>query len=90
MGSHSSLGEVGRRSLRSLLHRYAHVFPAPGEPVTGRTTSIQHEILTSDTRPVRCGPHHLARREVRLSRVTAHGRLLWFGHEKGWIHAFLC
>ena len=27
-------GEAGRRLLRNLLHRYEHVFPAPGEPVT--------------------------------------------------------
>ena len=56
MGSHLSLGEAGRRLLRDLLHRYKYVFPAPGEPVTGRTTSVQHEILTLDARPVRCGP----------------------------------
>ena len=48
MISHPSLGEAGRLLLRELLHRYEHVFPAPGEPVTGRTTSVQHEILTSD------------------------------------------
>ena len=59
-GSHPSLGEAGRLSLQGLLHRYAHVFPAPGDPVTGRTTSVQHEILTSDARPVRCGPNRLA------------------------------
>ena len=47
-GSHPSLGEAGRLMLRELLHRYEHVFPAPGEPVTGHTTSVQHEILTSD------------------------------------------
>ena len=59
-GSHPSLGEAGRLLLRSLLHRYEHVFPTPGEPVTGHTTSVQHEILTSDARPVRCGPRRLA------------------------------
>ena len=59
-GSHPSLGEAGRLSLRGLLHRYVHVFPAPGEPVAGQTTSVQHEILTSDARPVRCGPRRLA------------------------------
>ena len=32
LGSHPSLGEAGRLLLRNLLHRYAHVFPAPGEP----------------------------------------------------------
>ena len=60
MGSHPSLGESGRGLLRNLLHRYEHVFPAPGEAVTGRTTSVQHEILNSDVRPVRCGPRRLA------------------------------
>ena len=34
-GSHTSLRDTGRQSLRELLHRYEHVFPAPGEPVTG-------------------------------------------------------
>ena len=41
-------------------HLYKHVFPAPEEPVKGRTTSVQHEILTSDAQPVRCGPRRLA------------------------------
>ena len=58
-GSHPSLGEAGQLLLRELLHQYGHVFPAPGEPVTGRTTSVHHEILTSDARPVRCGPRRL-------------------------------
>ena len=47
-GSHPSLGEDGRLLLKNLLHRYA-------QPVMGHTTSVQHEILTSDTRPVQCG-----------------------------------
>ena len=37
-----------------------HVFPAQREPVTGRTKSVQHEIITKDARPVRCGPRRLA------------------------------
>ena len=69
-GSHPSLGEAGRRLLHDLLHRYKHVFPAPGEPVTGRTTSVQHEILTSDTRPVRCGPHLLAPAGLRTEQAS--------------------
>ena len=59
-GSHTSLGDTGRQALRDLLHRYEHVFPALGEPVTGRTKSVQHEIVTKDARPVRCGPRRLA------------------------------
>ena len=58
--SHTSLGDTGRQALRDLFNRYEHVFPAPGEPVTGRTKSVQHEIVTKDTRPVRCGPRLLA------------------------------
>ena len=69
MGSHPSLGEAGRLLLRELLHRYEHVFPAPGEPVTGRTTSVQHEILTSDARPVRCGPRRLAPAGLRTEQT---------------------
>ena len=67
--SHPSLGESGRGLLRDLLHRYEHVFPAPGEPVTGRTTSVQHEILTSDAQPVRCGPRRLAPAGLRTEHT---------------------
>ena len=59
-GSHPSLGEPGRQLLRDLLLLYRHVFPAPGEPVTGRTSTVQHDIVTTDARPVRCGPRRLA------------------------------
>ena len=52
VGSHPSLGAEGWATLRNVLHQYAHVFPAPGEPVTGRTTTVQHDIETNDTRPV--------------------------------------
>ena len=68
-GSHPSLGESGRGLLRDLLHRYEHVFPAPGEPVTGRTTSVQHEIITLDARPVRCGPRRLAPAGLRREQT---------------------
>ena len=59
-GAHASLGDTGRQSLRDLLHKYKHVFPAPGEPVIGRSKSVQHEIEINDARPVRCGPRRLA------------------------------
>ena len=50
-GSHPSLGEEGWTALRNILHQYAHVFLAPSELVTGRTTSVQHEIVMADARP---------------------------------------
>ena len=80
MGSHPSLGEAGRLLFRELLHRYEHVFPAPGEPVpvTGRTTSVQHEILTLDARPVRCGPRRLAPAGLRTEQ-TCVKEMLWGG-----------
>ena len=67
-GSHPLLGEAGRRLLCDLLHRYKHVFPEPGELVTGRTTSV-HEILTSDTWPVLCGPRRLAPAGLRTEQT---------------------
>ena len=76
LGSHHSLGESGRQLLRELLYRYKHVFPAPGEPVTGRTTSVQHEILTSDARPVRCGPRRLAPAGLRTEQTCVQEMLL--------------
>ena len=60
MGSHPSLGNlVGGCYMSSFIdiNMYSQ---HRGEPVTGRTTSVQHEILTSDARPVRCGPRRLA------------------------------
>ena len=59
VGSHPSLGLEGRAKVQTILHQYAHVFPAPGEPVTGRTTAVRHEIETNDARPFRCGPRQL-------------------------------
>ena len=76
-GSHPSLDDAGRQLLRDLLFRYRHVFPAPGEPVTGQTTSVKHEIITSDARPVRCGPRRLApaglRKEQTCVQEMLHG-----------------
>ena len=68
-GSHSSLGEEGQAMLRTILIKYAHVFPAPGEPVTGRATAVQHDIETNGARPVRCGPRRLAPTGLRTEQT---------------------
>ena len=47
-GSHPSLSDAGRQLLRDLIFRYRHIFPALGEPVTGRTMTMQHDIITTD------------------------------------------
>ena len=76
VGSHPSLGDSGRQLLRDLLYRYRHVFPAPGDHVTGRTTSVQHEILTPDAPPVRCGPRRLAPAGLRTEQKCVQDMLL--------------
>ena len=68
-GSHPSLGDAGRQLLRDLLFRYRHVFPALGEPVIGRTTTVQHDIITTDARPIRCGPSRLAPAGLRKEQT---------------------
>ena len=68
-GSHPSLGDAGRQQLRNLLFRYSHVFPAPGELVTGRTMAVQHDITMTDARPVRCGPRRLAPAGLRKEQT---------------------
>ena len=51
-------------------------FRRPGEPVTGRTASVQHEILTSDAQPVRCGPSRLAPSGLRTEQTCVKEMLL--------------
>ena len=65
----------GSAAVADLLHRYEHVFPAPVEPITGRTTSVQNEILTSDARPVRCGPRRLAPAGLRTETTCVQNML---------------
>ena len=59
-GSHPSLVVDGRAALMNTLHKYSHVFLAPGDPVTGRTQVVCHEVETNGARPIRCGPRRLA------------------------------
>ena len=67
--SHPSLREEGRATLRTILVKYAHVFAAPGEPVTGRTTAVQHDIETNGARPVLCGPRRPAPAGLRTEQT---------------------
>ena len=83
MGSHPSLGEAGRLLLRELLHRYEHVSPAPGDLFTGWTTSVQHEILTSDAQPVRCGTRRLAPASLQTEQMCVQEMLLGGGEGGG-------
>ena len=69
----------GRARLRTILHQYANVFPAPGEPVTGRTMAVRHDIDTQGARPVRCGPCRLAPAGLRTEQ-TCIREMLEGGH----------
>ena len=51
-------------------------FPAPGEPVTGRTKSVQHEIETNEARPVCCGPRRLAPAGLRREQDSVKGNVI--------------
>ena len=62
-GSLPSLGEKGRLTLKYILHRYV-----PGDPVTGCTQAVRHDIETNGTRPVRCGPRRLAPTGLRTEQ----------------------
>ena len=44
--------------------------------MTGRTTSVQHEILTPDARPVHCGPRRLAPAGLRTEQKCVQDMLL--------------
>ena len=48
-GSHPSLGVEGRAELTDLLYKYNHVLPVPGDPGTGQTQAVWHEIETNKT-----------------------------------------
>ena len=73
-GSHPSLGDEERATLRDILHTYTQVFPAPGEPVTGRTTAVQHDIETNGGRPVRFSPEVNTQCLKRVSGVPPASR----------------
>ena len=74
-GSHPSLGQPGRQLLRDLLLRYRHVFPAPGEPVSGRTSAVQHDFVMMGAQPVRCEPRRLAPAGLRKEQTCVRDML---------------
>ena len=73
-GFHPSLDVKGRVTLTDLLHKYIHLFPAPSDPVTGRTQAARHEIETHGALPVQCRPRRLAPMGLRKEW----GRQQWF------------
>ena len=45
-----------RHRLAEVLLEYADIFPVPGDPLTGHTDAVEHDINTGDRPPIRCAP----------------------------------
>ena len=75
---------IWKKSLRALTRRWVTqadnyfgtcyfatvmFFSAPGESVTGWTMAVQHDIITTDARPVHCGPRRLAPAGLRKEQT---------------------
>ena len=49
-----------RHRLAEVLLEYADIFPVPGEPLTGHTDAVEHDINTGDRPPIRCAPRRMS------------------------------
>ena len=67
-GSHSFLGDLGRATLRNILHKYVHVFLAPGEPVTRRTRAVN--MILKPMEPSLFSVGHVAWHRLVSGHVT--------------------
>ena len=54
-----------RRRLAEVLLEYADIFPIPGEPLTGHTDAVEHDIHTGDRPPVRCAPRRMSPQKMK-------------------------
>ena len=49
-----------RHRLAEVLSEYSDIFPVPGDPLTGHTDAVEHEINTGDRPPIRCAPRRMS------------------------------
>ena len=54
-----------RRRLTEVLLEYADIFPIPGEPLTGHTDAVEHDIHTGDRPPIRCAPRRMSPEKMK-------------------------
>ena len=61
-----------RHRLAEVLLEYADIFPVPGEPLTGHTDAVEHNINTGDRPPIRCAPRRMSPQKMKKEeeRVT--------------------
>ena len=54
-----------RRRLAEVLLEYAEIFPVPGDPLTGHTDAVEHDINTGDRSPIRCAPRRMSPQKMK-------------------------
>ena len=54
-----------RRRLAEVLLEYADIFPVPGDPLTGHTNAVEHDINTGDRSPIRCTPRRMSPQKMK-------------------------
>ena len=54
-----------RRRLAEVLLEYADIFPVPGDPLTGHTDEVEHDINTGDRSPIRCAPRRMSPQKMK-------------------------
>ena len=54
-----------KRRLAEVLLEYADIFPVPGNPLTGHTDAVEHDINTGDRSPIRCAPRRMSPQKMK-------------------------
>ena len=54
-----------RRQLAEVLLEYVDIFPVPGDPLTGHTDAVEHDINTGDRSPIRCAPRRMSPQKMK-------------------------
>ena len=54
-----------RHRLTKVLLEYADIFPVPGDPLTGHTDAVEHDINTGDRPPIRCAPRRMSPQKMK-------------------------
>ena len=54
-----------RHRLAKVLLEYADIFPVPGDPLTGHTDAVEHDINTGDRPPMRCAPRRMSPQKMK-------------------------
>ena len=54
-----------RRRLEGVLLEYTDIFPVPGDPLTGHTDAVEHDINTGDRSPIRCAPRRMSPQKMK-------------------------